>query len=103
MRIESTQPLRYERMLDSANAIHSSPAENVSPLRSRRRQWICVIAWTALTVLALWWLFRANAGPSVWIVQEGDSSQPATTKKFRAWFRADVGLQRVYPWVLLGP
>ena len=72
---------------------------------SRRRRVVlwCVVAWTVFTGLALWWLFRANAGPSVWVVQEGDSLQPAAVERFHAVFKADIGLQRVYPWVLLGP
>lgn len=41
------------------------------------------------------------------IIHQGDplqnSLQPAATEKFRGWFKADMGLQRVYPWILLGP
>ena len=37
------------------------------------------------------------------ILHGGDSAQQATFEKFRAWFKADLGVQRTYPWVLLGP
>lgn len=41
------------------------------------------------------------------IIHQGDplqnSLQPAAAEKFRGWFKADMGLQRVYPWILLGP
>jgi hypothetical protein len=85
-----------------ASAIHNVTAETVRPWQRRRGVLLCVVAWTIFTGLALWWLLRANAGPSVWIVHEGDSLQPAAVEGFRAWFKAD-GFQRVYPWVLFGP
>ncbi|HEX4644090.1 MAG TPA: histidine kinase, partial [Verrucomicrobiae bacterium] len=45
---------------------------------------------------------------SVVIMQSGDDSfekslQPAAAQKFRASFRGDTGIQRVYPWILFGP
>ena len=51
----------------------------------------------------LWWLSRNGAGPSVVILRQGDNAKQAASEKFRAWFKADVGLQRVYPWILFGP
>jgi signal transduction histidine kinase len=41
------------------------------------------------------------------IIHQGDplqkSLQPAAAERFHAWFKADMGIQRVYPWILLGP
>jgi hypothetical protein len=63
--------------------------------------------WTLLVALSLWWLLHGDTGPSVWIVNEVDSQtsspKPTFTQHFRAGFRTDFGLQRVYPWVLFGP
>ncbi len=61
------------------------------------------MAWTVFVGLALWWILRANTGPSVWIIHEGGSLQPVGTQRFMSWFKTDIGFQRVYPWVLLGP
>src|SRR5258706_5981801 len=93
--------------LNLANAIHSIRAETARPLRRRRVVVACIVAWTVLAGLALWWLLRASAGPSMLIIHQGDSLQnslqPAATERFHAWFKADMGIQRVYPWILLGP
>src|SRR2546426_188039 len=86
-----------------ASAIHSIPAETARPSRRRGVVLPCVIAWTVFTGLALWWLVRADTGPSVWIIHEGDSIQPAAAQRFMSWFKTDIGFRRVYPWVLLGP
>jgi hypothetical protein len=51
----------------------------------------------------LWWLLRGSAGPSVLIIREGDALQPAAAKTLRGWFKVDLGFQRVYPSILLGP
>src|SRR3989442_1168064 len=88
--------------LNLAGVIHSVAAEPARPRRKLRIVLWCVAAWTVLTGVALWWMLRANGGPSVWIVHEGNSLQPAA-ERFRALMRADIGLQRVYPWVLFGP
>jgi two-component system LytT family sensor kinase len=72
------------------------------PLWRRRILWICIVAWTAFVALALWWLMNGNAS-SVWILQDGESDQPGFTQRVQAIFRADLGLQRTYPWILLGP
>jgi two-component sensor histidine kinase len=64
---------------------------------------VCLLVWTALVGVGLWWLLRRDSGPSVVIFHEGDALQPAVSDKFRAWFKADLGLQRIYPWILFGP
>ena len=51
----------------------------------------------------MWWLLRNDSSPSVLILREGDAVQPAVSEKFRAWFKTDMGLQRIYPWLLFGP
>jgi signal transduction histidine kinase len=53
--------------------------------------------------LALWWLLRGDTSPSIVILHEGDALPPAASEKFRAWFKTDLGLQRIYPWILFGP
>jgi two-component sensor histidine kinase len=88
--------------LTLASTILSSSAETARPLR-RRLVWLCFIGWTILVGLALAWLLQGNAGPSLWFVHGPDSPKPALAERFHTWFRADVGVQRVYPWVLLGP
>jgi hypothetical protein len=76
--------------------------EALHPSRMQPILWSCVIAWTVLTGLALWWLLRGNAGPSVWVIHDSDP-MPSAMERYRAWFKADIGFQRIYPWVLLGP
>jgi two-component sensor histidine kinase len=72
---------------------------------SRRRQVValCMFAWTVFVALALWWLLRGGSGPAVYVIHDGAPRPQATFEKFRAWSRADLGIERVYPWVLLGP
>jgi len=73
---------------------------------SRRRVRVLVagvLVWTAFVALAVWWLLRTHNGPSVFIVHEGDPMQPALADRFHGWFKADLGLQRLYPWLLFGP
>jgi two-component sensor histidine kinase len=53
--------------------------------------------------LALWWLLGNNGGKTVWIVREGALRHPGSLERFHAVFRGDLGLQRIYPWVLFGP
>jgi hypothetical protein len=60
-----------------------------------------LVAWTALVAVSLWWLLRKDSSPSILIFHEGEA--PAATEKFRAWFKTDSGLQRIYAWVLFGP
>jgi anti-sigma regulatory factor (Ser/Thr protein kinase) len=59
--------------------------------------------WTALVLVALWWLLRGDSQPAILIVHEGEALKPAAAEKVRAWFKADPGLQRIYPWILFGP
>ena len=89
--------------VDLLPAMLSTPAAAVRLSRRRRAVLPCALGWTVFVSLALWWLLRANAGPSVWIMHEGGSLQPAVAQKFYAVFRADLGFQRVYAWVLFGP
>ena len=88
-----------------ANVIRSTPAETARLWRWRRAVLLCVVAWTVFVGLALGWLLRGNAEPSVWIVHEADSPQPPAAGRYRGWFstRTDMDFRRVYPWVLLGP
>jgi anti-sigma regulatory factor (Ser/Thr protein kinase) len=84
--------------------LHRGP-EKTPPeqLRQRRILWICVLGWTALVAFALWWLFKDNGGLSVWVFHERDMDQPGFSQKVHALFSSDLGLQRVYPWILFGP
>ncbi|MGH7968888.1 MAG: sensor histidine kinase [Limisphaerales bacterium] len=59
--------------------------------------------WTAFVALAAWWLLRTHHGPSVFVVHEGEALQPALADRFHGWFKVDLGLQRLYPWLLFGP
>lgn len=85
----------------------SSPDRKLAdaPRLFRRRRLVLtgLVVWTGFVVLALWWLLRTNAGPSVWIVDQRDSLQPATAQRVQAFFKADLGLQRIYCWLLFGP
>lgn len=95
---------RYERKpFVSNNANSSITAETTRPFWRRQYTFYCVISWTALVGLALWWLLRGHGGPSVWVVNQGGTAQPAGIQTFRSWFTADMGFQRIYPWILLGP
>lgn len=74
--------------------------------RAGRRAWvlvICVLVWTVFVTLAVWWLLRTHKGPSVFVFHEGDPMQPALSDRFHGWFKGDLGLQRLYPWLLFGP
>lgn len=69
----------------------------------RRVVWVCVAAWTVFVGLALWWLLRGDAGPKVWIVHDPNAIQRIGGEHFQGWFKNDLGLERIYPWFLLGP
>jgi hypothetical protein len=81
-------------------AIENSPTE---PARRPRRRRIVLLAFALWTVFVAFALSRllANSSPTVWIVHEEGS--PKAVQKARAMFRADAGLQRIYPWILFGP
>ena len=89
---------------DLKNVVNVAPVHTPHPL-PRRRQilWFGVLGWTALVGLALWWLVKGNGGPSVWVFQERDLHQPGFSEKVQAMFRGELGLQRIYPWILFGP
>lgn len=77
--------------------------ETTLPSRRRRIVWLCVFAWTVFVGLALGWLLRGNAGPTVWIVHKADPAQPAAGEKHYGFSWSEIGLQRGLPWLLLGP
>jgi len=68
-----------------------------------RKLLIGLSIWTVFVMVALWWIWRGHSAPSVWIAPAPEAVQPAVAEKFRAWFKTDLGLQRVYPWLLFGP
>ena len=78
-------------------------SEATRPSRRRHAVWMFVLVWTLFVGLALWWLLRGNAGPTVWIVHDADSVQRTAGERFHGWFKADLGFERIYPWLLLGP
>lgn len=92
-----------KQALELARAMHDSPAKTSRTPRRRGVLWLCLAAWTVFVAVALWWLLRGDSGPAVYIFHEGDSAQHPALENFRAWFKADLGVQRAYPWVLLGP
>jgi two-component sensor histidine kinase len=89
--------------LELVSVTHSYLAQKARPTRRRHVVLLFGLAWTVFVGLALWWLLRGDSGPSVYIIHDGTSAPHATFEKFRAWSKADLGVQRVYPWVLLGP
>src|SRR6267154_512243 len=87
---------------DAMNAMSSGAGVTMSPSR-RRIMLLAAAAWTVFVCLALWFILRGSSVSSVWIVHEADSAQPSMAERFHAFFRADLGLQRIYPWILLSP
>lgn len=83
-------------------AIHSTLADTARWLR-RHAVWLCAAGWTVLAGLILYWLLGGQTGPSVWIIDGESPGQADVVKTFHARFMTDVGIQRLYPWVLLGP
>ncbi len=88
---------------DLISASQTTPAPAVRPLRRNRVTLLCALGWTLFVGAALWWLLRTQEAPSVWIIHEGDALPPALARKFSGGFKADLGLQRIYPWMLFGP
>jgi len=78
-------------------------AESARPLWRRRAVFVYVAGWTVFVCLGLWWLLHGSNGPTLWIVHDATAPQPSATERFHGWFKADVGFQRIYGWVLLGP
>jgi two-component sensor histidine kinase len=89
--------------LELVSVTQSSPGKATRPSRRSRIIGLCGLVWTVFVALALWWLLRGDSGPSVYIIHDGNSAPRATVQKFRAWSKGDLGIERVYPWVLLGP
>ena len=85
------------------NAIHSTRSETVRSWRRRRIVWLCAAAWTVFVGVALWWLLGGHAGPTVWLVREAPPNPTGMTERDRIFSRTEFGLQRGYPWILLGP
>ena len=85
------------------DAVQLGPEKASASFWRRRILWIGVFAWTAVAGFAIWWLVAGNGGPTVWYIQEKDLNQPDLSLKMNALLRYDLGLQRVYPWILLGP
>jgi two-component sensor histidine kinase len=83
-----------------SNAIENSPMESARRSRRARIVLLAFVLWSAFVVFALTRLL-ANSNPTVWIVH--DEGSPKSVQKARAMFRADAGLQRIYPWILFGP
>jgi signal transduction histidine kinase len=69
----------------------------------RRIVLMSFLAWTAGVGMVLWWLGRGHAGPSVWIIRDTDSGELPVRQHLHATFKAELGLQRIYPWILLSP
>lgn len=86
------------------DVVHRYPEEKPSQsLRSGRNPLIGALAWSVLVALVLGWLMSGADGPPVWVFQEGDLTQPGFSERVDALFRSDLGLQRIYPWILFGP
>ena len=96
-------PVGALREASDLSSPDSKLAEAPRLMRRRRLVLTGLVVWTGFVALALWWLLRTNAGPSVWIVDQRDSLQPAMAQRFHAFFKADLGLQRIYCWLLFGP
>src|SRR5262249_34575946 len=82
------------------SAIENSAKEPARRARRGRIVLLGFLLWTAFVAFALSRLL-ADSNPTVWIVH--DEGSPNSISKARAMFRADAGLQRVYPWILFGP
>lgn len=86
------------------NAASRGPTEPSAHWSARRRVlWLCVIVWTAVVGFAIWWLANGKGGPSVWVFQERDLSQPGLAEKVHAVFGSALHVQRSYPWLMFGP
>ncbi len=86
-----------------ARVTDNMPVERARPWWRRRVVLLCAVGWTVFVGLALWWLLRGNGDHSVWIVHEANSPAPRTIEGPHAIFRAEMGFQRVCPWMLLCP
>src|SRR5690348_7300046 len=84
-------------------ARHGPAVDAARALWRRRALWACVVGWTVFVGVVVWWLLRGHAGPTVWIVHDPDALQRGAGARFRGFFKADLGFERIYPWLLLGP
>lgn len=89
--------------IELARATDSMAVERARPWWRRRAMLLCTVGWTVFVGLALWWLMRGNTGRSVLIVREAQSPAPKVLEGPHAIFRAEMGFQRVCPWILLSP
>lgn len=86
------------------DVVHRDPEEKPSqPMRTGRNPLIGALVWSVLVALVLGWLMSGADGPPVWVFQERDLAQPGFSDRVDAIFRTDLGLQRIYPWILFGP
>jgi hypothetical protein len=92
----------HERF-DFVGVSRTKPPGRVPVVRRWRIISAFILVWTLFVGVAIWWLLRGNAAPSVFILHESYSLQPALTERFHAWYRAEIGFQRIYPWLLFGP
>ncbi len=90
-------------LLALPSAHQSLPVKMGRLMRRRRILWLCIAAWSVFSGLALWWLLRGNAGPSVVIIRDAQPLVHAAGGRFQGFVRADPGVQRVYAWLLLAP
>jgi anti-sigma regulatory factor (Ser/Thr protein kinase) len=82
------------------HTVENSTIETARRSRRKRMVLLAFLLWTAFVALALSRLL-ANSNPTVWIIH--DEGSPQSVQKAQAMFRADAGLQRIYPWILFGP
>lgn len=88
-----------------ANAsVSREPVPNRSP-RRRLAAWLFLAAWTALVIIALYFLLRPSGhggGGGPVLVQQNDSK--TFLERSRDWFRlAHVNFSRIYPWIFFAP
>ncbi|MBI4663104.1 MAG: histidine kinase [Verrucomicrobia bacterium] len=85
------------------NTIYSKPPEATDSWQRRRIAWLCVFGWTVFVGLALWWLLRGNAGPTVWIVHKAATPDTPVAERDFGLSWTEIHLQRGFPWLLFGP
>jgi two-component sensor histidine kinase len=64
---------------------------------------IFLIAWTILVALTLTWLLQRDTGPSVLIINSEDATKAESHDHFRGFFKSEIGLSHLCPWILFGP
>jgi Histidine kinase/Histidine kinase-, DNA gyrase B-, and HSP90-like ATPase len=92
-----------ERAVQVSSAVQGVSAERTRPARGRRVVLICAGVWTIFVGVSLWWLLRGNVGPQIRFVHEAKSLLPPGAGRVQGLVTTDMGFQRLYPWLLLGP